>query len=403
MGTTESAADEWADLLEHTVLEQGRGPLRFTGAPTIHDDGGRELALDETWDVLLDAIAGASLRTLSAILGTSFATRITIWDLELELVREVGRVLRPDSELNRSYEALIARLTRYTSKSVIVVPLGGIYSSAPGPIPISTHALVGHVSRSTELAIAELSMLAGLDGFRFTDEAWWTEDFLAAEEDGYFAEELAAREQEEGLWQPLVLAIALDCVGSLAGALGLQLAEAFLGAAMLLEDDSRQHFSVSPWVLGSYSVSEASRYPTLGEDGVLGVKPLQVDSLPMRTYKSVSSLGDQFILDIDLAPLAKSSQGQLLSTVTKISPNGHSTGSNATTMACRAAFFGRQASGDIQRLLFNSALSGLTGERTDEDFLIADYYDQPLTSVYEEIFDLWSRLALLVRTKGDGT
>jgi hypothetical protein len=274
----------WSRLLHGARLQPHRDMFVVSGAPTINDDdAGASLALDERHDVVLDGEGWRSCRrlTMSLLEEPFFSSRGDFPTLNVELIHEVGRILRSrDTEV--TVGTVVQRLRTYVASSVVVVPLGGMYSSARDPLRLGDRLVVGHVSRETEGAIAKLARMYSheLAGFRFTDEAWWTEDFLAAEEDESVAEAIEEEEADGQSWQPLVVAVGVDGIGGPATYIATFAAEALIGAALALGDPKDLAWVAPPWVLGRATFAENPRSPVFGDDLLLPTAVLAVDSRP---------------------------------------------------------------------------------------------------------------------------
>lgn len=166
--------------------------------------------------------------------------------------------------------------------AVVAVPIGGAFLH-DGPENLGTRALIGHVLRETERAIADLSLNwhHELGGFQFNYEASWTEDFLAAENDSCAADEIEDQLAEDQGWVPLVVAVALNSVSAQAEAEALAVAQALTGALYLLarREASEDASSVMmPWVLNLDGPANAY-FPN--DDGGSQPAPLRVDSLSL--------------------------------------------------------------------------------------------------------------------------
>jgi hypothetical protein len=305
----------WSGLVEGAHLEPHHDIFVSAGLPTIDDeDAGAKLALDARHDVILDREGWRACRALAMSLAEDpyFSIRADFSDLNVELMREVGRVLR-SPETHVTAGTLVERLRAYVTASVVVVPLGGIYSSAPDPIRLGDRVVVGHVSREMERAIGDLarSYSSDLSGFRFTDEAWWTEEFLAAEADKSIAEELEEQEADGRSWQPLAVAVAVEGVGGPATYIATVAAEALVGAALALGDPEHLTWVAPPWVLGKATFAGSPRSPMFGDDELLPTAVLVVDSRPGHGIDGDADdehgrLGD----DVDIGELAATSQNR---------------------------------------------------------------------------------------------
>jgi hypothetical protein len=364
----QALAAAWAELFPHVRLVDAEHEfIRFAARPTLNSDGSEKIALDDRWDVHMDAKGVPRLANLAGELGAELEDRIAVNDLQVELLRELGRVMMPHSDLDRSFAALMRRLQRYTAGAVVAIPLGGLFSSAEAPIELGLHACVGHVSRETEVVIGDLARRHALDGFRFTSEAWWTEEFLAAEEDSGFAAELEEKELLEGTWQPLVLAVAIHQVGVLASFTGLELAQSFLGALLLLASEREDlRYSAAPWILGDVGLNEDARLPQFGEDGGLAVAPLQVDSLPGRSYAAISELDYRHFTDVDVAELVADSASRSIVAGAVTRAEVAATGADVLQDAMRLVFAARFCPPDVAIGLLQRAALSLGTDRQDE-------------------------------------
>jgi len=204
--------------------------------------------------------------------------RVDGYEVMQDLLMSAAATVASGADRDAALEAVLA--TGWAS--VVAVPLGGVFL-VDGPVALGPRSVVGHVDRQTERAVADLALgwHRPLGGFQFNDEAWWTEDFLAAEGDGHVAVELEARMIEEQGWTPLVLAVALDTVGQRADVEALAAAQAFAGALYLLagldnHTTAELRDSQMPWVLDFDGPSAAY---FVDDDAGPGPTPLRVDTL----------------------------------------------------------------------------------------------------------------------------
>jgi hypothetical protein len=204
--------------------------------------------------------------------------RVDGYEVLQDLLMSAAATVASGADRDAALDAVLAR--RWAS--VVAVPLGGAFL-VDGPVQIGPRAVTGHVDRDTERAVADLALRwhRPLGGFQFNDEAWWTEDFLAAEQDGHLAVELEARMIEERGWTPMVLAVALDTAGQRADIEALAAAQAFAGALYLLaglEKDTaaRMPNGQMPWVLDFDGPNVAF---FVDDDAGPGPSPLRVDTL----------------------------------------------------------------------------------------------------------------------------
>ena len=300
-------ASAWEDLLGAAYVDSGDSDFfRFTGVISETADGGLHIAVNHHVEVHVPAAGLELLQEVCDAIGAELLHTLAPFDLRREVVKDVGRVLAYPHETSRTFEALLSRFAVYTHGAVTVLPLGGIFSSAPGPIRLGPRAVIGHLSRDMESAVSALARAHGLAGFNFTSEVWWTEDFLAAEDDGQFALELYAEEQANCVWPPLLLAIATDTVGMAAGAAVIDMARSFLGAVTIAASGTETPFSPpSPWVIGEAGRYDAAQTFQHGDNGVPTIRPLQVDSLPGRSPNAVCDFDVDLLTDVDIADLLR--------------------------------------------------------------------------------------------------
>jgi hypothetical protein len=109
-----------------------------------------------------------------------------------EVARHAGWAVAEDrlhGTATPDWPTAFASIGRGLSVAVAGVPIGGVFNSevdARGnarPVSIGNKVVVGHLDDSLEEAVRALALSAGLPGFRFTEESWWTEDFISVQED----------------------------------------------------------------------------------------------------------------------------------------------------------------------------------------------------------------------------
>lgn len=266
----------WETVVKHARLRVADQTFfRFSAYPSEARDKGLVTVYDQRRDAVIGPAAVDALEAVCEELYQLRPEAVTPSDLTVHVMRYAVEAATGDD----GWQALVREFERWTSVSIVTVPLGGIFSSHNEPIRLGKSALVGHLSRETEQKIGIMAVEHGLHGFRFT-EAWWTEMFLAAEADGGIALELSEHEYQAGTWQPLVLAIALPAVGCVASYRALCAAEGLLGVLILMHEPEHSWHQPSPWILGDTTFAENPRSPTLDYDGTLPKSPIQVDSLP---------------------------------------------------------------------------------------------------------------------------
>ena len=218
------------------------------------------------------------------------------------------------------------------SERIVVLPLGGIYSSAHEPVRLGKRLLVGHLNQATESALDAMAREAHQFRFIFTDEADWTEDYLAALEDGDFAAELRDGLAKDGSWLPLVAGV--RCSDTRAEEECRQAAESLLGAARLLDvTEGRQWWGNGPWLLGGASRSYEPYCPAWGGGETAAVVvPLlsagHVNEHPSRIYSARAE-------DVDVAELLDRPGGELLRHVAEVAGSPGKQLSHRLALACR--------------------------------------------------------------------
>jgi hypothetical protein len=264
-------------------------------------DGSLCLAVDAHVDIWVDGRSAELVERLTDHLAGLRPDVAIGFDLRVVLLRDVAAVLS-DAKADRSWDALCQRAAGWTRMAVVSVALGGVYSSALTPIAIGSHAVVGHLSGATEDVIAQFARSYGLHGFRFTDAAWWTEEFLHAEADGDYAAELAEVESLDETWQPLMLAVAVPSVGTIATWRAIDIAEAVAGILATMVRSGSDWLRPKPWVLGQATLNASQREPKFDENGLPSCIPLQVDTLPTHELHSYSTVDmGEFAYNVDIA------------------------------------------------------------------------------------------------------
>lgn len=348
----------WAEVLKSTwIRDADPQNLRFTEVPSEEPDGGLSVVLDRSTDVVMSGSAAAqALNDVCVGLAASRPDSVTSYDLTVDVMRAAAKAARRH---NATFQELVQQVESWTSKSVVAVPIGGVFSSAMAAIPLGDSVIAGHLSRETEQLIGELAVRHGLHGFRFTT-TWWTEQFLAAEADAAIAAEIAGAEEEEGSWQPFVVALALPAVGVVASCRAVWATEAFLGALIVMHEPQPTWFSPKPWIMGQASVADNPRCPTLGNDGALSEVPIQVDSLPDHSLHGYAPLEHgKPVSDLDLAEEVEDPQTEAVLTRLARATDESSVQDRQLVAACRLAFAASQHPSDIGLVLLDRATSEL--------------------------------------------
>jgi hypothetical protein len=231
--------------------------------------------------------------------------RIEVCDVSRELLRAAAvQVSEGTTE-----QGLLDQVLSKRWVAVTVVPIGGAFLEG-GPVQLSEHAVLGHVDKATEEVISQFALRTApeLEGFQFNGEAFWTEDFLSADTDDSYRDELVERLTAEQGWLPLVIAMALETVGGRAELESLGVTHAFVGAAYLLARSGNQEVAM-PWLLGL----DGPRDPYYAEDHYDAVpNVLRVDATSRTPGRPESSHWMSVSDPVDLQALLRAGHGRVI-------------------------------------------------------------------------------------------
>lgn len=241
------------------------------------------------------------------------------------------------------------RVIDILTQGVAAVALGGVRSrhqgkdGAAAALALGDLAVVGHLEPSIDEAAADLARRHGLPGFRFSDESWWTEDFLGAKEDPQVGREVMQGLIDAGSWPWLVLVVGAPASGIAAEAAAVTAAQTLLGALVLLDQPPGSWWGESiPWIAGGLGPAGDPRWA--GEanlDWVLPISPQRVDGMNRRLDNAESDFGDAPARVLDVADHAHGPGGDVLRAVVHASLVGAGNSSQIdahAASACRLAW-----------------------------------------------------------------
>jgi hypothetical protein len=210
------------------------------------------------------------------------------------------------------------------NQGIAVVAIGGIRSSEidadefAAPLRLGEHVVAGHLDPSLDAAAADLARRHGLPGYRFSDDSWWTEDFLSAKEDHQVGQELMDDVIAADSWPWLVLLVAAPASGAASEVAVIATAQALLGALVLLDQQPSAGWAgAAPWIAGGLGPAAEPRCPgDESRDWTLPIAPQHVDALTRHLDNAESELGTGAPARvIDLARHAHGPAGKLLQSV----------------------------------------------------------------------------------------
>ncbi|WP_139263556.1 hypothetical protein [Geodermatophilus africanus] len=254
---------------------------------------------------------------------------------------------------------LLDQTARRLARSVVVLPLTGINlgPAADGscsPMALSPRLLLGHVNEETEAAISALAKRGVGAAFRFSEGAWWTEDYNGRRRDPESYEEEPLDESVT------VLAVVVDAVDMTATLRARQLAEGLLGALWLVDQRDAQWPCMPPTLLGAPTAAENPRSPGLEPDRALPIATLQADTRDRGT-KAVPLFVRAPAVN---ARAAVEAQAELFDLVSQAeTPGGRQRLARRVLAACRlAALAEPQGAFDLQILHMVVALEALISD-----------------------------------------
>lgn len=196
-------------------------------------------------------------------------------DVELlnALLRAAAHVVGGETEGAGGFHEVVDRRWR----AVVAVPIGGAFL-VDGPVVIGDRLLVGHLDRVTEQRVESFAVRwdARLEGFRFPDEVWWAEEYVAAEQDGSVARAIEQQLVQDEGWMPLIVAFAVDGAGYPAHLVAIEAAQALIGALYVLGSEADSHRPRAPWILDLE-----------GDSSPYGVRPRELPSVSVDGYSGV--------------------------------------------------------------------------------------------------------------------
>lgn len=241
----------------------------------------------------------ASLLALTEEIGASgLADLVDPFDVERELIRHAASAAATKAGGVISWAEARDSIRRSLSLGVAAVAVGGVVATPLNPadpaeiVEIGPRSVAGHLDTGLERAVAQLARRSGLPGFSFSDESWWTEEFMGAKEDEDLVPEILDGYADNGGWPWLVIATSVPASGYAAEAAARFVVESLLGALCLLDHvPGTSWFEAPPWIAGGLTLMENPRDPSdRGGDGTLPVAAQRVDA---RLYHLESADSDE--------------------------------------------------------------------------------------------------------------
>lgn len=200
-------------------------------------------------------------------------------DIFIEVLNSIVRITTGLEAAKGMGARLLSSLPAKVARAVTIFPCAGLdLRTSNGVVSIGDRVIIGSVDEATELAISEMSQNLIGHSFHFSDDAWWTENYLALKADPNLLED-----GEEGLELGVgVIACVVDAVDYVAAVRAREAAEGILGAFWLVDDAERRWRAMPPWLIGTPTRAEDPREPALGDDIALPLVGLQVDTLTRR-------------------------------------------------------------------------------------------------------------------------
>lgn len=287
-----SPEPDWAYLVPRETLSYEREP----------DDGPAFLRLRTGEIVTFDPPAMAAAGLLSSLLRSRLGLRHAADEHEilLEVLNAVGLCVVGLAKTKGLGQRLLAELPSRLARSVTVFAVGGLKVDSGNPgsvIRIGENVIIGGIDEVTEHAIDKLSMSSIKHSFRFTHDAWWTEDYLGkrADPEAYDSEEVP-----DGL---SVIAWVVDAVDYPAAVRARDAVEGLLGALWLIDQLEESWSSPPPWIVGTPTQAEYPRAPGV-EDAQLPLVALQV-STRRHTVESIDFHVTTPVVDVRAAMASK--------------------------------------------------------------------------------------------------
>jgi hypothetical protein len=269
--------------------------------------------------------------------------------------------------------------------AVAVVPAGGIYCSHAddegnaAAVELGASVVAGHLDEQMSLVVADFARRRGLAGFRFTDDSWWTEELLAAQEDPAIGAEVLEEQAKGGSWPWVVFACWLPASGPIAELGAISVTEALLGALVLL-DHPPGHFwgDTLPWIPGQLTLVQDPRDPaTFETDNVLATEPSLVDGRLRRLDNAGQETSGRFPAEIDLGAHAYGPGRLFLAAVADGACRADGPTDEAASLlasACRLAWHAAATgSADVRIELAGSAIEHLLAAGTRDARLPSEY------------------------------
>jgi len=383
MSATEEHQSAWLRLVAAAVIDHIPADI-FDIEGARRDGDAWEVRLDQDTKTLFRAsndLVGQLASELVGDCGGHLGELIGRDAIEEEIVRRAARKAVEESRGLRQgldWATLREDIRRALTTAVVVVPVGGAYSSFAdsdgngSPIELGQSAIAGHLDRGMAEAIAGFAQQAGLAGFRFTNDAWWTEDLLDAQEDPQIGVELLEEIVERGSWPWLVVGWSLPASGPAAASGAITATESLMGAITLLDHPPGSFWgNTVPWIPGTLALVKNPREPAaVTTDNQLPIQPQLVDGRHQRLDNAISEIDGRIPADIDLAAHAGGPAGPLVATLIDgaCAPGdvGHIQGARVAA-ACRLAWHAIAASSsDVRTTLAAHALKQLRAARQIE-------------------------------------
>jgi hypothetical protein len=278
--------------------------------------------------------------------------------VEQELARRVAVEAR-DGE-SEDWETARTAVEADLTRAVTAVAIGGVYVGATAAdggaaaVRLGPHALAAHLDTGAESAVAALAQAHGLVGFRFSMDSWWAEDLISSREDPEIGAEIM--EGYDDSWPWLVLASAVPASGVAAQAAGYAVAEAVLGALILLDQPPGDPWvRAVPWIAGGLSFAEDGRRAgSRGEDLILPPQPQRVDaSVKLDNAENAQEIGRMEVA-IDIAAHAEGPGGELLTRIVASAREDgreHRRNEGAVARGCRLAWLAIAAEAGSSRAI----------------------------------------------------
>jgi hypothetical protein len=302
------------------------------------------------------------------------------WELQREIVRQAALDELSNRQQDRGWTEVGKLIARQMTRGVVAVPVGGVKSSVVDgtgnarPVRLGTYVVAGHLDESLERCVDDLAKRHELVGFRFSDDSWWTEDFMAAKEDPQVGVEILEGYAESDSWPWFVIASTVSSSGSAAEVGGVLNAEALMGALVLFDHPPGQYWTeATPWIPGHGTPTDGT-----SDDAMPSAEPQVVDgrAIHLQTAVSVPSLGSRRC-ELDAGMHMTGIGCDLLGTI--VLPQGTA---EPVAVACRLALHAAATwSPEARHSLAASAVRILLGEIDRRDR--ASAYDDIVSDGFE--------------------